>query len=97
MKHSGRGSAGVVVTPCRQRVRKGRVRIVWVVLLVLLAWNGMLWLVLGGLFAPLLPGGWRAVLGPALLLVLPVLSEVRPEFPSDTYPRCRPSASSSES
>lgn len=44
-----------------------------IILLGILAWNGVLWLVLGGLFAPLLPGGWRAILALALLLVLPVL------------------------
>lgn len=39
----------------------------WTILAVALAWNAALWGVLGGLFAPVLPGGWRAVA--ALMLV----------------------------
>lgn len=45
----------------------------WIVLAVLLVWNGVLWLVLGGLFSPVVPGGWRAVAALALLLLLPAL------------------------
>lgn len=56
-----------------------------IVLLGILAWNGVLWLVLGGLFAPLLPGGWRAILALALLLVLPVLVLAQ-AFGGDAYP-----------
>jgi predicted MPP superfamily phosphohydrolase len=55
------------------------------VLAVLLLWNGVLWLVLGGLAAPLLPGGWRAVLAVALLLLLPVLVLAQ-GFGGDAYP-----------
>jgi uncharacterized protein len=43
-----------------------------IVLAVLTAWNGALWLVLGRLFSPLLPGGWRTVLALALLMLLPL-------------------------
>lgn len=49
----------------------------WKVLAVFLAWNGVLWLVVGGLFAPLLPGGWWSVLGLMLLLALPVVAIVQ--------------------
>lgn len=42
-----------------------------------LAWNGALWLVVGGLFAPVVPGGWRTVLGLMLLLVLPLILIIR--------------------
>lgn len=55
------------------------------VLLVLLGWNGVLWLVLGGLFAPVLPGGWLAVVALAVLLVLPVWVLAR-GFSGDVYP-----------
>jgi predicted MPP superfamily phosphohydrolase len=44
----------------------------WKVLTVALAWNGALWLVLGVLFAPVLPGGWGAVPALMLLLVAPL-------------------------
>jgi predicted MPP superfamily phosphohydrolase len=52
---------------------EGDVPSVWKVVAGFLAWNGMLWLVVGGLFAPLVPGGWRTVLGLMLLLVLPLV------------------------
>jgi uncharacterized protein len=45
----------------------------WKVLAGFLVWNGALWLVVGGLLAPLIPGGWRTVLALMLLLVLPVV------------------------
>jgi hypothetical protein len=45
----------------------------WKVLAGFLVWNGALWLVVGGLVAPLIPGGWRTVLALMLLLVLPVV------------------------
>jgi hypothetical protein len=45
----------------------------WKVLAGFLVWNGALWLVVGGLVAPLIPGGWRTVLSLMLLLVLPVV------------------------
>lgn len=46
---------------------------VWMILAVAMAWNGALWLVLGGLFAPVLPGGWRAVLALMLLMLVPLV------------------------
>jgi predicted MPP superfamily phosphohydrolase len=46
---------------------------VWVILAIAAAWNAALWLVLGGLFAPVLPGGWRAVLALMLLLLVPLV------------------------
>jgi predicted MPP superfamily phosphohydrolase len=52
---------------------EGDVPNVWKVVAGFLGWNGMLWLVVGGLFAPLVPGGWLAVLGLMLLLVLPLV------------------------
>jgi len=45
----------------------------WTVLAVLLAWNAAWWIVLGTLLAPVLPGGWAAVVVAAVLLFLPVL------------------------
>lgn len=45
----------------------------WRVLAVATAWNGALWLVLGGLFAPVLPGGWRTALGLMLLMLVPLV------------------------
>ncbi|HEU4556588.1 MAG TPA: metallophosphoesterase [Longimicrobium sp.] len=55
------------------------------VLMVALAWNGALWLVLGGLFSPVLPGGWRAVLALLLLLLLPLVVLAR-GIGGDAYP-----------
>lgn len=57
----------------------------WIVLSVLLVWNGVLWLVLGGLFSPVLPGGRRTVLALALLLFLPVLVLAQ-GFSGNAYP-----------
>jgi hypothetical protein len=65
--HAGPGALGTVG---RYDVSMPTVRII---LLVLLVWNGVLWLVLGGLISPVLPGGWRTALALALLLYLPVL------------------------
>ncbi|HYW11047.1 MAG TPA: metallophosphoesterase [Longimicrobium sp.] len=45
----------------------------WKVVAGFLAWNGALWLVVGGLLAPMIPGGWGAVLALMLLLVLPIV------------------------
>lgn len=45
----------------------------WKVLAGFLTWNGALWLVVGGLFAPVVPGGWRSVLGLMLLMVTSIL------------------------
>lgn len=44
----------------------------WIVLAALMGWNGALWLVLGTLLSPLLPGGWRAVAAMALPMLLPI-------------------------
>lgn len=49
----------------------------WKILAGFLAWNGALWLVVGGLFAPLVPGGWGTVAGVMLLLVLPLVLVIR--------------------
>lgn len=51
--------------------RKG-VPTVRIIIGVLLLWNTACWLVVGGLLAPVLPGGWHAVLLVAVLLLLPV-------------------------
>lgn len=45
----------------------------WKVVAGFLVWNGALWLVVGGLLAPLIPGGGRMVLALMLLLVLPIV------------------------
>lgn len=55
------------------------------VLLTVLVWNGALWAVLGGLFAPLLPGGWGAVAAVAVLSLVPLWVLAR-GFNGDTYP-----------
>lgn len=65
--------------------RERDVRKVWIVVAVLMAWNGVLWLVLGGLLAPVLPGGWRTVVAAAVLLLLPVLVLAQ-GFGGDAYP-----------
>ena len=49
----------------------------WKVMAGFLAWNGALWLVVGGLLAPLAPGGWATVLALMLLLVLPIVLILR--------------------
>ncbi|MFL5383760.1 MAG: metallophosphoesterase [Longimicrobiaceae bacterium] len=43
----------------------------WRVLAFLLVWDGILWGVPGWLFAPLLPGGWLAVLAMGIVLLAP--------------------------
>lgn len=55
------------------------------VVAILLTWNAVPWLVLGGLFAPFLPGGWSAILALALLLLLPLRVLLR-GFAGDAYP-----------
>jgi uncharacterized protein len=51
--------------------KEARVPTIWLVLTILLVWDGFLWLVLGWLFAPVVPGGLPAVLAVAVLLLLP--------------------------
>ena len=43
----------------------------WKVLVGFLVWNGVLWSVVGGLVAPLIPGGWGTVLALMILVALP--------------------------
>lgn len=57
----------------------------WIALSVLVAWNAALWLVLGRLFAPVLPGGWRAVLALAVLLLVPIVVLAQ-GFGGNAYP-----------
>jgi predicted MPP superfamily phosphohydrolase len=45
--------------------------ILWIVIAILLLWDGAAWLVVGGLLAPVVPGGWLAVLVVALLALAP--------------------------
>jgi len=47
------------------------------ILAVAMAWDAALWLVLGGLFAPVLPGGWLTVLALAAIVFLPLVLLVR--------------------
>lgn len=44
---------------------------------ILFAWNVLWWLVLGSLFAPLLPAGWYSIVLAALLLLSPVVTIAR--------------------
>lgn len=55
------------------------------VLAVLVTWNGALWLLLGWLFAPVVPGGWRLLTAIAVLLLLPVFVLAQ-GFGGDAYP-----------
>jgi uncharacterized protein len=55
------------------------------ILLVLLTWNTALWLVIGRLAAPVLPGGWVTVTTIAVLMLLPVLPLAR-GLTGGTYP-----------
>jgi uncharacterized protein len=55
------------------------------ILAVLGGWNALLWLIVGGLFAPVVPGGWLAVTAAAVLLLLPVLVLAR-GFGGNAYP-----------
>ena len=55
------------------------------VIAVLLTWNALPWLVLGGLFAPMLPGGWALVLPLALLVLMPIVVLIR-SFGGRGYP-----------
>jgi uncharacterized protein len=56
-----------------------------IIVAVLLTWNAVPWLVLGGLFSPALPGGWGAVLALALLVLLPLWALLR-GFGGKAYP-----------
>ena len=57
----------------------------WTVLAILVGWNGALWLLLGGLFAPMVPGGWRLITAIAILLLLPVFVLAQ-GFGGEAYP-----------
>jgi predicted MPP superfamily phosphohydrolase len=57
----------------------------WKILAGFTAWNGALWLVVGGLFAPIVPGGWLTVAAVMLLLVLPLVLIMR-GMGGDAYP-----------
>jgi predicted MPP superfamily phosphohydrolase len=48
-----------------------RIPLVWIVLAVLLLWDGVGWLVIGALLHPLLPGGWRTIVIAAVLVLAP--------------------------
>lgn len=54
-------------------------------LLIFGAWNATLWFILGWLFAPLLPGGWLAVVVLAVGSLLPLRTLAR-AFGGDLYP-----------
>lgn len=43
------------------------------VISILALWNGVCWLILGSVLAPVVPGGWLAILIVAVVLLLPVL------------------------
>jgi predicted MPP superfamily phosphohydrolase len=45
---------------------------IWIVTAVLLLWDGTAWLIVGGLLAPVAPGGWIAVVLVALLALAPL-------------------------
>lgn len=49
----------------------------WNVLAVFLVWNGALWIVVGGLLAPWIPGAWPTVIALMLLLVAPLVGIVQ--------------------
>lgn len=55
---------------------------------IVAAWNAVPWLVLGGLFAPVLPGGWWAVLALALLGI-GAIGVVAVQIGGDAYPSAR--------
>lgn len=57
----------------------------WTVLAILVGWNSALWLLLGWLFAPMVPGGWRLITAIAILLLLPVFVLAQ-GFGGEAYP-----------
>jgi predicted MPP superfamily phosphohydrolase len=57
----------------------------WKVVAILLTWNAVPWIVLGGLFSPMLPGGWGAILALALVVLLPLRALLR-GFGGNAYP-----------
>ncbi|HEX6038496.1 metallophosphoesterase [Longimicrobium sp.] len=57
----------------------------WTIVAFLLAWNAVPWMVIGSLFSPVVPGGWRAVLVVALVLFLPVMV-IAGNLGGDAYP-----------
>lgn len=67
------------------RIGKDRMPAWWMIVAFLGTWNAVPWLVLGWLFAPVLPGGGWTVLGMALLAIAPVASVAR-QFGGDAYP-----------
>ncbi|HEX2166918.1 MAG TPA: metallophosphoesterase, partial [Longimicrobiales bacterium] len=58
---------------------------VWKVMAILFTWNAASWLVLGGLFSPMLPGGWSAIPGFAVAALLPLWALIR-GFRGNAYP-----------
>lgn len=57
----------------------------WKVLIGFLAWNSALWLVVGGLLAPSVPGGWRTLLALMVVLASPFVLILR-GMGGDSYP-----------
>lgn len=65
--------------------RPRRISMIWIVLAVLLLWDGLSWLIIGALLAPVLPGGWILVGLAALFLLLPFAILAR-SFSGAGYP-----------
>lgn len=65
--------------------KEGQMPSWWKIVAVLLTWNAVPWLVLGGLFSSLLPGGWFAILGLAFVVLLPLRALLR-GFGGNAYP-----------
>ncbi|MBB4637370.1 metallophosphoesterase [Longimicrobium terrae] len=54
-------------------------------ILILGLWDGLCWLILGSILAPVTPGGWLAILVVALMLFLPIIGFVK-RMTSGGYP-----------
>lgn len=54
-------------------------------ILILALWDGLCWLILGSVLAPVTPGGWLAILVMAVMLFLPIIGFVQ-RMTSGGYP-----------
>ena len=58
---------------------------IWAIIAFLTIWDGLSWLVIGGAWAPVLPGGWWVILAAAVVALLPMLVLAR-GFGGTAYP-----------
>ena len=65
--------------------RPRRLSTIWIILAVLLVWDGLSWLIIGALLSPVLPGGWMLIVLAAFFLLAPFAILAR-SFSGAGYP-----------